>query len=378
MSAVFACGLGRARADEACEWLKRWRAAAESPDASGWLALPTGRAAEAVDAFAAAAKAGPSGAALSNLGASLLEAHRPREAAEVLARALALSPSLAAALTSRGYALAEVGDLRGARESLQRAVEVDPSHATGHNNLGHFLRAHTADAAAAVHHGREAVRLAPNAAAHHFNLAESLRLALQMTDAIRHLNLATELDPGLLEARALLSFYRRLVCDWSSYREDVAWLEATLNSQRFAGEQSALFAVQTLVFPLSPLLHRFAAASLATRASARAAHAPLPLYEQPGIPRTSWGSANKNADPGVHEQELRGVAAHAPLPLCVGGHTEPGSDCRNVVWSSPNRVGVPLLPTLPRHEQAPPGVHEQELRGFAAGVGAGGLGGGAG
>ena len=89
-----------------------------------------------------------------------------------------------------------------------------------------------------------------------------------MAGALRELEQAvSEARPRLMDAEALLIFYRRLVCDWSRYAEDVAALEGVMSQQLLSGEQAALFAVQTLVFPLAPHLHLFSAQSLASAAS---------------------------------------------------------------------------------------------------------------
>jgi len=219
--------------------------------------------------YESAAKTDATPQTLSNLGSVLVEMGRFDHALGALHQALSLSPDFAHASTTAGFALAELGRTSEARQYFERAVAADPQHATAWNNLGHFLRAqqqHEASVDALL----RAVHLDP-LPIHRFNLAESLRMVGDMAGAMRHLEMVVSLaNPPLFDAVALLIFYRRLICDWSAYEEDVSSLTDVLAQQRLSGEQAALFAVQTLVFPLPPHLHLFSAQSLSTAAVAAA------------------------------------------------------------------------------------------------------------
>ena len=219
--------------------------------------------------YESAAKTDATPQTLTNLGSVLVEMGRFDHALDALHQALALAPDFAHASTTAGFALAELGRTSEARRYFERAVAADPQHATAWNNLGHFLRAqqqHEASVDALL----RAVHLDP-VPIHRFNLAESLRMVGDMEGALRHLEMVVSLaNPPLFDAVALLIFYRRLICDWSAYEEDVSALTDVLAQQRLSGEQAALFAVQTLVFPLPSHLHLFSAQSLSTAAIAAA------------------------------------------------------------------------------------------------------------
>ena len=159
-------------------------------------------------------------------------------------------------------------------------------------------------------------------ALHRFNLAESLRMTDDMAGALRELERAvSEARPRLMDAEALLIFYRRLVCDWSRYAEDVATLEGVMSQQLLSGEQAALFAVQTLVFPLPPHLHLFSAQSLASAASRSAA---LQLSRQGGAATGADAEPRAGALPSHHSSHVgarRPGAGRTRLhPAAAAGH----------------------------------------------------------
>ena len=124
-----------------------------------------------------------------------------------------------------------------------------------------------------------------------------------MAGALRELEQAvSEARPRLMDAEALLIFYRRLVCDWSRYAEDVAALEGVMSQQLLSGEQAALFAVQTLVFPLAPHLHLFSAQSLASAASRSAT---LRLARQGGAATGADAETRAGALPSHDSSHVR-------------------------------------------------------------------------
>ena len=69
-------------------------------------------------------------------GRAQLEAGRYREAADVLADAVALNPSDPVAWRLLGGALSALGDRAGARAAFERVVVLEPSRAKNHYNLG--------------------------------------------------------------------------------------------------------------------------------------------------------------------------------------------------------------------------------------------------
>jgi len=220
----------------------------------------------AVLSYEVAAQIDVTASTLTNFGSVLVEAGHVEEALDTLQRALNIAPDFSHASTTAGFALVELGRTSEAHALFNQAVAADPQHATAWNNLGHFLRSQ--------HLFAESVRALLRAVAidplpiHRFNLAESLRMEGDMRGALRHLEIVVaEANPPLFDAAALLIFYRRLVCDWVQYSADVATLTSLLARQSISGEQAALFAVQTLVFPLPPHVQLFCAQSLSTAAA---------------------------------------------------------------------------------------------------------------
>jgi tetratricopeptide (TPR) repeat protein len=90
--------------------------------------------------FAAAAERLPGfGGAWGNLGATLGELDRPREALDAFERLLALDPSSPQAHNNVGVVRRELGKLGESEAAFRRVIAMEPNMAFGYYNLGHTL-----------------------------------------------------------------------------------------------------------------------------------------------------------------------------------------------------------------------------------------------
>lgn len=91
-----------------------------------------------------------------NLGAALMEAHRPREALHALTTAVEIAPDWGVPYALLGGVLDELGDPVRAERALRRSIRLDPALASGYTNLTVFLVRHGRrdDALATVRAGR--------------------------------------------------------------------------------------------------------------------------------------------------------------------------------------------------------------------------------
>ncbi len=101
--------------------------------------LDQGLEAQAVVAFALAARGSPTAASLFRLGNLLVKTGQTAEARVAYERALALQPDLSEASNDLGALLAENGDVEGAIERFRAALEVTPDYPDALNNLGYAL-----------------------------------------------------------------------------------------------------------------------------------------------------------------------------------------------------------------------------------------------
>jgi len=108
--------------------------------------------------------------ALRNLAGVFIEAHRPREAAEVLREALAADPWNVDLLNNLAIALLDLGDLAGAEANARRALLRDPQNGPALNTLGEAQLAR-GDAAAALANFSAAAALDPDVEMRHYNVA---------------------------------------------------------------------------------------------------------------------------------------------------------------------------------------------------------------
>ena len=127
------------------------------------------------------------------------------DSAEVyLRRAIALNPYYADPHTNLGTVLMLVGDYEAARTELLRAGELDTASATPLFNLGN-LESTLGNVSAAVMDYRTALEREPSHVGALINLSILLIADGQLSEAEEHLRAALHVDPGLGQAKALLS-----------------------------------------------------------------------------------------------------------------------------------------------------------------------------
>jgi len=147
-------------------------------------------------------------AGLNALGLLHLQAGRPREAAPLLRRAVALEPAAADIHLLLGAALRAAGELDGAAEAFRRAAELRPDHPEAHNNLGVVLR-ETGELAGAEAAYRQALAARPDYPQALNNLGVLLRDRGELAGAIDAYLQAVRLQPDYAEAHANLGRAQR-------------------------------------------------------------------------------------------------------------------------------------------------------------------------
>jgi tetratricopeptide (TPR) repeat protein len=133
--------------------------------------------------------------ALEGLGVLVFQLGRAAEAAELFARAAKLRPGTALLHANLGEALRVLGRLDEATAQLQKAHRLDPTLFQTWNSLG--LLAHTrgqyAEAERAL---REALRLRPHFAAGYVNLGNTFEARQRLDEAIEAFRMALKLEPN--------------------------------------------------------------------------------------------------------------------------------------------------------------------------------------
>jgi protein O-GlcNAc transferase len=174
----------------------------QSPDqefAQGVAHHRAGRLAEAERLYRQVCAADPKHFdALHRLGVVAHQLGRP-DAADILARAVALRPDVAEAHNDLGVVLGARGRLAEAAAAFERAVALRPDYADAHNNLGTALRRLGKTDAAVAHYERVAT-LMPSAAGAHNNLANALMELARLDAALAHYDRALALAPDFAPA----------------------------------------------------------------------------------------------------------------------------------------------------------------------------------
>jgi tetratricopeptide (TPR) repeat protein len=161
----------------------------------GVLYAQTGRAAQAVEQIAVAARLEPGNAMfLNHLGNACLAAGRPEEATAAYRDALALRPDFAEAHFNLGNALHHQGKLREAADGYRRALALEPTAVLAHVNLGVTLQ-QLADYPAAIAAFRSALALDPRSFDAHYNLGVALAAAGRVEEAIAAYRAALAVAP---------------------------------------------------------------------------------------------------------------------------------------------------------------------------------------
>ena len=132
--------------------------------------------------------------AVNNLANVVSSLGRAEEAVALYHRAVALDPAYADAKANLGVALRDAGDTEAALAFLKQAVEAHPETPALLNAYGNSLRqAERIDEAIGVL--RSAIALAPQHAEAHNNLGLALALRSRMEEAAFHLRRAAEIKP---------------------------------------------------------------------------------------------------------------------------------------------------------------------------------------
>ncbi|MBY0506824.1 MAG: tetratricopeptide repeat protein [Bryobacteraceae bacterium] len=148
----------------------------------------SGRLAEALPWYRTAARRDPASAELTQkLGTALRRSGAHAEAVEVLGRAAALQPGRALTWHELGLAYTSLDRRTDAAASLRRALVQDPELPEAHNNLGILELSETAF--------REAIRIKPDYADAHANLASLLSGAGRTAEAREAFARALRLRP---------------------------------------------------------------------------------------------------------------------------------------------------------------------------------------
>jgi protein O-GlcNAc transferase len=122
-----------------------------------------------------------------------------KDAADFLARAVALAPGSAEMRNDLGVVLAARGHLAEAAASFARAIEINPRYIEARTNLGMALarEGRSAEANAAF---EAALAIDPNAAIAHFHFANVLRAQGRLDDAAAHYRRAVAIDQNFAVA----------------------------------------------------------------------------------------------------------------------------------------------------------------------------------
>jgi Flp pilus assembly protein TadD len=178
----------------------------EAPFTLGVVLWQTGRADEAVPLFKEAlARRPPYADAHYMLGTIFKQRGDLDAALQEFRETIRLNPGSAEAHTSLGQALNAVRDPSGAAAALAEAERLTRLKADGQASVfavnAGVERLKRADVAAAIARFREAVRLAPDNAEAHYQLAMALRRTGALEESRRELQTARRLSP-LLKTRA--------------------------------------------------------------------------------------------------------------------------------------------------------------------------------
>ena len=138
-----------------------------------------------------------------NLGIALQQLGRVQEAIEQYARALQLEPEDAVAQYNLGVALSQVGRFEEAIGHYEQALRITPDDAEAHNKLGGCL-SRLGKVQEAIRHCEQALRIKPDYAEAQYNLGMALVQAGRLPEAMEHLERALRLEPDYAEAHCNL------------------------------------------------------------------------------------------------------------------------------------------------------------------------------
>ena len=139
-----------------------------------------------------------------NLGTSLLQAGKLKEAITQFEEAARIRPDLAKVHSNLGLALARAGRIQEAIAQFQQALQIDPDRFEVHGNLGHALMI-LGKMPEAIEHWWRALQIEPDSAEVHYDLGLALEQTGQPEDAIEQYRLALKFKPDMVEAQNRLA-----------------------------------------------------------------------------------------------------------------------------------------------------------------------------
>lgn len=219
--------------------------------ATGLLAVvkfQQGFSAAALDLMTRAAKLAPDeiGVRL-NHARMLTELKRYDDAEAVLRHCLAANPQMDGALNNLGLVLLETGRPAEASEAFLNAIRVSPNQADYHFNLASsFSRSHKNSAAEVAL--RKACELAPDDVEFRLALAKLLYHNNKHSEAVAHFSTVLDREPNQFDARTGLMYAKLRLCDWDGFDEQrtiiLSNLDATIRKE---GTDSSSPFVVTLI-----------------------------------------------------------------------------------------------------------------------------------
>ena len=142
-----------------------------------------------------------------NLGVTLGELGKRRDAENSYEKALLLQPDLAEAHNNKGLLLEEFGDLQAAKLCFQKAVKFNGNFAEAYCNLGNIL-GHFGDIKGSKTNLNKAIKLNRNYAQAYSNLAITYYTDGEISLALKKLETAYAIDPKLRQSRLLFSIIK--------------------------------------------------------------------------------------------------------------------------------------------------------------------------
>jgi len=271
----------------------------------------------------AAAAAGNSFDAYTNLGLTLAAMHRLPEAESAYRRAVALNPRAAQAWNNLGNILKNSFKTERRQEALEcyrRAIAANPGYANAHNNLGHALDSIQGDKAGAEESFRAAIAYDPNYLQAHLNLADILERSGRPDEALTSLRQALVLQPNNFQVIGRALGLRRGLADWD---ERLPGRAAAGQFQRVPAFESARLAGNRRSHPVPPggsvwphPLGRCAGgAAHGFHGCQRPQRAPAGGVSVGGLPQSPGGSSGH---PG-HRRPRPGEFRSVPVCLRPGG-----------------------------------------------------------
>jgi predicted O-linked N-acetylglucosamine transferase (SPINDLY family) len=138
--------------------------------------------------------------ALHLLGLSLIDTGDPKQAAELMGRAIALSPANANYHLDQGHAFRALGDLAQAQHYFERALALQPNFVSAHLCVG-LVKMQQGDLDAGEFHFQEALRLEPDSAYGWNSLGNLFITRANWNQAQECLEQAIRLAPTYAEAQ---------------------------------------------------------------------------------------------------------------------------------------------------------------------------------